>query len=323
MAKKMPGIPDLDFTKIKKKKPTSERDITAQSLLRRAKKVPQRAKKRTTNQAETLAKRRETIAKNIAANPNYYKEISEKRAATRLRKKRNVPGVGRTAGVLTEAPIQGLTIGPPSGKLTRYESMVKRISGAQDLRKLRKSIYNRNYNIRKKYEREHPEYAKNKHIIQFPPIEDLRLITKSTFSRLNKIKDYDKQLEEFKKIIINTTRRKNKPKTTGDFSNREQDYLQNGISALREAIGSWGNDLLRMKVEGALHNINIVDMHHIFEVAPSFWAISEGYYYAVADFDDFVSEIVKLIERDGTTKLTERQTEEMKDLLFTNDPRGH
>jgi len=316
--KKTPGIPDLNF--IKKKKPKSNRDITEQSILRRIKKQPQRAKRHRDPETkrETLAKRKATIKANIAADPKYYDKINEKRKNTLRQKNSGAPKLKIKTPKIS-AP--NLKIGKAS-KVSRYNKMVKRVSNSKDIKKLKKTIYNRNYGIRKKYEREHPEYAKNKHIIQFPPIEDLRLITKATFGRLKKIKDPDKYIKELKKLIINTTRRKNKPKTTGDFSNREQDYMQNGVEALKEALSSWHDDILSEKLKGVFDQVTVLDINKIFGTVPSYWAISEGYYYAVADFDDFMTEIYKLIDQGGVA-LNPIEKNELENRLFSNDPRQH
>ena len=213
----------------------------------------------------------------------------------------------------------GIKDGPQTQSF-RYDKMVKRVNKMDDVKELKKIIYNRNYRIRKAYEKAHPEYAKNKGVVQFPPIEDLRLITQATFRRINKIKDPEKQVKELRKLIINTTRRRNKPETTGDFSNREQDYLANGVESLKEALTKWQNPKLMNKLDQVFDKINIVDIHNIFDSVPSYWAISEGYYYAVTEFDNFMNEIYNLIERGGVS-LTEREKNNLADQLFRNDPR--
>lgn len=212
-----------------------------------------------------------------------------------------------------------IRIGPQTESV-RYNKMVERVNKIDDVKQLKKIIYNRNYRIRKAYEKAHPEYAKHKEILQFPPIEDLRIVTQSTFRRINRIKDPKKQVEELRKVIINTTRRRNKPKTTGDFSNREQDYLENAVESLKEALTKWQNPKLMDKLNQVFDQITIIDIHNIFESIPSYWAISEGYYYAVTDFDNFMEEIYNLIERGGVS-LTEQEKENLADQLFRNDPR--
>ena len=212
-----------------------------------------------------------------------------------------------------------IRIGPQT-ESARYNKMVERVNKIDSVRELKKIIYNRNYRIRKAYEKAHPEYAQHKGILQFPPIEDLRLVTQATFRRINRIKDPKKQVEELRKLIINTTRRRNKPKTTGDFSNREQDYLENAVESLKEALTKWQNPKLMEKLNQVFNQITIVDIHNIFESIPSYWAISEGYYYAVTDFDNFMDEIYSLIERGGVS-LTEQEKENLADQLFRNDPR--
>lgn len=213
----------------------------------------------------------------------------------------------------------GIRVGPQTESV-RYNKMVERVNKIDDVKALKKIIYNRNYRIRKAYEKAHPEYAQHKGILQFPPIEDLRLVTEATFKRINKIKDPEKQVEELRKLIINTTRRRNKPRTTGDFSNREQDYLENAVESLKEALSKWQNPKLMDKLDQVLNQITVVDIHNIFESVPSYWAISEGYYYAVTDFDNFMEEIYNLIERGGVS-LTEREKDRLADQLFRNDPR--
>lgn len=210
----------------------------------------------------------------------------------------------------------------PQTKSTRYDKMVERVNKIDDIKKLKKIIYNRNYRIRKAYEKAHPEYTQHKGILQFPPIEDLRLVTEATFRRINKIKDPQKQIEELRKLIINTTRRRNKPKTAADFSNRERDYLESAVESLKTALSKWQNPKLMEKLDQVLNQITIIDIHNIFETVPSYWAISEGYYYAVADFDNFMEEIYNLIERGGVS-LTEREKESLADQLFRNDPREY
>lgn len=213
----------------------------------------------------------------------------------------------------------GIRVGPQT-ESARYNKMVERVNKIDDVKALKKIIYNRNYRIRKAYEKAHPEYAQHKGILQFPPIEDLRLVTEATFRRINKIKDPEKQVKELRKLIIDTTRRRNKPKTTGDFSNREQDYLENAVESLKEALSKWQNPKLMDKLDQVLNQITVVDIHNIFESVPSYWAISEGYYYAVTDFDNFMEEIYNLIERGGVF-LTEREKDRLADQLFRNDPR--
>jgi len=318
------GLPQIELIP-KKKKPKSSRDTTTQSLLRRLKKVPQRTIKEQDPERQRIAleKRRATITKKIQENPNYYQDIAAKRKKSISKPSQKVSQKTSQRAPQQTPPMEQVSVIEGAPTLTsRFDKLVSRVSKLEDISKLKKMIYNRNYRIRKHYEKEHPDYAKNKNIVMFPPIEDLRLITKSTFNRLGKIKDPDKLIEELRKIIINTTRRRNVPKTTGDFSNREQDYLENGVNALKEALSHWGDNSLRTKIQTALQNanFNILDMHAIFGATPSYWAISEGYYYAVADFDDFMEEIYKVIERGGT-KLTDIEKNSLADRLFANDPR--
>jgi len=213
----------------------------------------------------------------------------------------------------------GIKEGPP-GSTKRYDNFVKKVNSIDDVKKLKKMIYNRNYRVKEQIKKDHPERAKLKDVVQFPPIEDLRLITASAFARLGKIQDPTKQVEELRKVIINTTRRKNTPVTFGDLSNREQDYVQNGVTALQEAIKQWDDDELRNKFAEGLSEVTVVDIHNIFDTIPSYWAISAGYYYAVTDFDNFIDELEILINRNGVT-LTDREKNQLADRLFSNDPR--
>lgn len=209
------------------------------------------------------------------------------------------------------------------GKATASKTfikMVKRVSKLQDIQKLKKTIYNRNYRLRKKYREEHPDEAKKRAIMKFPPIEDLRIVGPATFKRLNKIKDPDQLIHELRKIIVSTTRRRRNPKTTGDYSNKEQDYLSNGVHALQDALASWSDDMLKNKLKGVFDNITMEDINNIFTEVPSYWAISSGFYYAIADFDNFMEEIFDLIERNNVA-LTKEEKQDMKQRLFDNDPR--
>jgi len=202
-----------------------------------------------------------------------------------------------------------------------FQKMVERVNKITEIAKLKKIIYNRNYRINKQYKEQFPDKAQERLIMKFPPTIDIRVVGQATFKRLNKIKDPDKLIEELKKLIINTTRHKNIPKTAADYSNKEQDYLSNGVNALQAALNSWGDDLLANKLKGAFDNITMADIINIFKTAPSYWAISSGFYYAVTDFDDFMQEIFALIHRSGV-ELTKREESLLTDRLFSNDPRN-
>ena len=204
----------------------------------------------------------------------------------------------------------------------RYESFVKRIEKVSDIKQLKKIIYSRNYYLKKKVKETNPEYEKKKAVMKFPPISDLRIVTQSTFHRLAKIKDKTKLVTELRELIINTTRRKYRPKVAADYSNKEIDYLNNGVESLNAAVEHWGNDVLRMKIQGALKQVTVNDMNNIFQSIPDYWAISEGYYYAITEFDNFVEEIYGLLTKTGVM-LTDAEKEEMADRLFKNDPRDH
>lgn len=214
-------------------------------------------------------------------------------------------------------------ISAPVGRASthkRFDALVKRVSKETDIRKLKKMIYNRNYNLKKKFERENPDLAAERNILKFPPAIDIRTVGKSTLKRLAKIGDEQKLIEELRRIIIDGTRRRNKPKTTGDYSNKEQDYLANAVDALMQAVNNWDDEILSMKVHGALKQVTMSDIVDIFKKAPSYWAISSGYYYAIADFDDFMSELFRLVERSGVV-LSDLEKEEMTERIFSNDPR--
>ncbi len=204
----------------------------------------------------------------------------------------------------------------------RYESFVKKVSTISDVKALKKIIYGRNYYLKKKIKEKDPSYEKKKEVMKFPPISDLRIVTESTFHRLAKIKDKDKLIKELRELVINTTRRKYRPKTAADYSNKEIDYLNNGVMALQNAIKHWGDDTLRMKLSIAVNQVDVNDIDRIFKEFPDYWAISEGYYYAVKDFDDFMEEIYKLMERTGI-KLTAKEKDLLAEGMFKNDPRDH
>lgn len=207
---------------------------------------------------------------------------------------------------------------------TRYDKLVQKVNNTTDIKALKKIIYNRNYRLKKAYLKEHPETLS----LQYPSINDIRHIKGSTFKRLASMKDPQKVVEALRSLIIDNTRRRNVPKSVADYSNREKDYLANSIESLKAAVGSWGNsDGLRGKLEPALEEITLEDMNNIFSMIPSYWAISEGYYYAVVDFENFMNEIFSIIERpklpngQSKYKLSARDREIMKDRFFRNDPR--
>jgi hypothetical protein len=208
----------------------------------------------------------------------------------------------------------------PAVKVSRFDKFVSKVAGMDDIKKLKKMIYDRNYKINKKYKKEFPEKAADRENLKFPPVVDVRIVGQAAFNRLKKIKDQDKLITELRKIIIDTTRRKNNPKVTADYSNREQDYLANGLSSLKEAFMSWGDDALAKKLEPLMSTVNLDDIHNIFKAAPSFWAISSGFYYAIADFDNFMNEIYSIVRRVGVS-LSVREQAELRDRLFRNDPR--
>ncbi len=204
----------------------------------------------------------------------------------------------------------------------RYEKFVQKVSQVDDIKALKKTIYSRNYYLKQQIKKHNPEYVKKAAVMEFPPIADLRIVTQSTFNRLAKIKNRDKLITELRNLIINTTRRKYHPVDPQDYSNKEIDYLNNGVEALNQAVTHWGNDTLRMKIQGSLKQITVSDINTIFKSVPDYWAISEGYYYAITDFDNFMGEIYTLMEKTGVT-LSDAEKNEMADRLFKNDPRDH
>lgn len=220
-----------------------------------------------------------------------------------------------------------------------FENLVARVNKTTDIKKLKKTIYNRNYNIRQKKLREDPELAAREAVVKFPPIYDVRLITASAFKRISKIKDKEQQLKELRQIIIDTTRRRATPKTIADYSNREQDYLENGVLSLQAALSNWvatgADGVLKGQLETAFSKVTMQDIEQVFSKIPSYWAISSGHYYAAADFDKFVFEIINLIQlkdqsipkdhfykvkRDGSIQYT-KNYESFANMLFQNDPR--
>lgn len=202
--------------------------------------------------------------------------------------------------------------------MSRYDKFVEKVNSIKDIKQLKKMIYNRNYNVKKNYMKDNPGVENLKHII----INDMRHIKQTTFDRVAAIKDNDKQLDVLRKLLIDNTRRKNRPKFVEDYSNREQDYMGNSIFSLQSAINSWGDDNLRSKVQEGLDNLSLDDIKDIFTVVPSYWAISEGYYYAVADFSAFMDEILRLINRglDEKDQLSGEERRAITENLFKNTP---
>lgn len=203
-------------------------------------------------------------------------------------------------------------------KLSRYEQYVYKVNSITDIKQLRKMVYNRNYNVKKNFIRDNPEVENLKYIM----INDMRHVKKTTFDRINAIKDPEKQLEALRKILIDNTRRKNKPRFAEDYSNKEQDYMGNAIYSLQAAINSWDDDVLRDQVSRGLVSLSLDDIREIFKVVPSYWAISEGYYYAIADFSAFMDEIFRLVNRglDEDEQLTAEQRMDMSNRLYRNTP---
>lgn len=212
-----------------------------------------------------------------------------------------------------------------AGTKTRFDKLVDKVMKIDDVKVLKKMIYNRNYRIKQKFVKDNPaaDVVKDTEVL----INDIRHIKKSTWNRIMSIKDKDKLVDTLRKIIIDNTRRRNVPKAIDDYSNRERDYIANGVESLKMALANWQDDKLKGKLEKAFDNITMADMNNIYSKIPSYWAISEGYYYAVSDFNEFMSHLYALIERelgpDGKplVKLTRSDRAELEDRLFKNDPR--
>lgn len=211
------------------------------------------------------------------------------------------------------------------GTKSRFEKLVDKVMKIDDVKALKKMIYNRNYRIKQKFVKDNPaaDVVKDTDIL----VNDIRHIKKSTWNRIMSIKDQDKLIDTLRKIIIDNTRRRNVPRSIEDYSNRERDYIANGVESLKMALANWQDDKLKGKLEKAFDNITMGDMNNIFSKVPSYWAISEGYYYAIADFDAFMRHLYELIERevgpDGRplVRLTKSEKSEFEDRLFKNDPR--
>lgn len=237
-------------------------------------------------------------------------------------KKENSPNIPKASlERVTDSVGKGSSIANlKSASKSRYDAFVEKVNSISDIKVLKKMLYNRNYNIKKNFIKENPEVENLKYVI----INDMRHIKKTTFDKVNNIKDPDKMLEVLRKLLIDNTRRVNKPKTVEDYSNREQDYIGNAIFSLQAAINSWDDDLLRIKVSEALRNITLEDIRRIFSKVPSYWAISEGYYYAVAEFDSFMEELFTLMETKDSNgngiSLTVAEKADMYGRLFKNDP---
>lgn len=199
-----------------------------------------------------------------------------------------------------------------TGMKSRYGQMVARINEINDVEKLKKMIYNRNYIIKKK----EYDWRRGEQVIN-----DMRYVRTPTFRRLQKIKDKDKLVEALKKILISTTRRKNKPRVAADYSDREQEYMSKAVDSLKGAVSSWMDGDLKQRINAALDGLDINDMHEIFREVPSWWAISEGYYYAVTDFNDFMTAIYKLVESKSGEPLSTLDKKMLEDRFMGNDPR--
>lgn len=206
---------------------------------------------------------------------------------------------------------------------TRYEKMVDRANSITDIGQLKKIIYNRNYRLKQNYIKEHPEALQLKYMI----VNDLRHIKPTTFKRINAIKDPKKQIEALRKLIIDTTRKVNKPRSITDYSNKEQEYMKNSIYELQNAINSWDvGQEFREDLNKILSQITLEDINRLFENVGSYWAIGSGYYYAAEDFSHFVEELIELFE-DKTDDsgspikvFTPQEKKELQDRLFHSRP---
>ena len=207
--------------------------------------------------------------------------------------------------------------------MTRYDKFVERVNSINDIKQLKKIIYNRNYRLKQAYLKEFPEAEQLKYIM----VNDLRHIKSSTFKRINKIKDPKKQIEVLRKLIIDTTRRKNKMTSIEDYSNREQEYMKNAIFELQAAINNWDvGDLFKNNLNSILEQVTMADIERLFKEVPSYWAIGNGYYYAVEDFSHFVDELVSIFEEkvdehgQPIIVFTAEEKHGLKDRLFKNNP---
>ena len=229
------------------------------------------------------------------------------------------PKMPKPAKVKSNQKVNEVRVGDLAN-LSRYDLFVDKVNSITDIKQLKKMIYNRNYGIKKKYIEDNPEVLSLKYII----INDMRHIKQTTFDRVNAIRDPQKQLEALRKLLIDNTRRTNKPKVYGDYSNREHMYMNKAMESLKDAVASWDDEELKIKVGEVLEFITMEDVQNIFRTIPSYWAISEGYYYAIADFSNFMEELFKLInqglERSGKDILTASDKAEMSNKLFRNVP---
>ncbi len=207
--------------------------------------------------------------------------------------------------------------------MTRYDKFVERVNSINDIKQLKKIIYNRNYRLKQAYLKEFPEAEQLKYIM----VNDLRHIKSSTFKRINKITDPKKQIEVLRKLIIDTTRRKNKMTSIEDYSNREQEYMKNAVFELQAAINNWDvGDLFKNNMHSILEQVTMADIERVFKEVPSYWAIGTGYYYAVEDFSHFVDELVSIFEEkvdeygQPIVVFTDEEKHGLKDRLFKNKP---
>lgn len=214
---------------------------------------------------------------------------------------------------------------------SRYDKYIQKVFATRDIQALKKMLYNRNRSIRRSFEKNNPDIVLKNRAAAEPIVHDARYIHKSTLKRLYSIKDANNMITQLQTLLVDTTRRKNKPTSYLQYSNRERDYLANGVNALTDALESWVDSNLQDKLRDAFQSITMTDMQELFANVPSYWAISEGYFYAVDDFDNFMEGIFTIIERKVHTsgamkgkpivKLTAKEKEKLSNLLFSNDPR--
>lgn len=226
---------------------------------------------------------------------------------------------------------------------TVFDRYVAKVNSITDVKKLKKMIYNRNYQIKKTFLKQHPdiaEYHENIKVnvergILHPSelrktiVQDVRYTSGATYKRINKIKDPDKLLSALRKLLIDNTRRSNRPKTIRDYSNREREYMDRALSSLQDAISNFPDEQMSSMLEGVVDNITPEHIHEIFRDIPSYWAVSNGYYYNIEDFDGFMEGVFRVVESVKDSKgeplveLNSVERKRLSDLMLANSPRDH
>ena len=106
--------------------------------------------------------------------------------------------------------------------------------------------------------------------------------------------------------------------------------MRNSIYSLQRAINNWdvGREFID-DLNTMLSQITLEDIEKLFEEVPSYWAIGEGYYYAVENMDGFVDSLVELLESkldesgQPIRTFTAQEVEDLKDRLYSNDPQAN